>query len=665
MSVQEPAEQAGPTAAVPSGRTAVPNPAAGGEGAQSTPPLLPPAGRSPVPPPPAVPPRPTTPSDPTSTPLTPAPAAVPDTAPQVAFTGRPAGATALPARQLRSHPPVALSLRGSAAGDAPAGGVPPADSPGRAPSRGAVRAPSRGAVRLAGARRAPGRELATADALRIERRLRPLFQGLPPHSGIAVAVIQGEQRAVACRGYTDPAALRPVRADTRFELGSVTKTFTALLLAEMVARGEVRYDDPIEQYLPAGAVPGYPKERPITLLHLATHTSGLPRLPVGLLPSTTPHWFTRPCATFGVAHLLHSLARTPVRGTPGNQVRYSSLGCGLLGLVLENAAGLRYEDLLADRVCAPLGLLDTSCGPGGEVGSGYRRGRRVPSFRMPALPGAAALRSSADDMLRYLQALVVAGAADGLDASLRTALSEVRRPRAPWRATGGGICLGWKQQLVGAIGGEAERAEAAEEMDRQAAWELGGQATAREPSASSPEQRLRQVLLGLPQGAAASRMSGVRGRAGRAAARMPADRTGGGWRGGPRAPAARDSAAWDSAGGAVGRGRAAVPGEERVRDGRGARDDWGARDGRDGWGAAGTAGAPAALGAWDRRAEAQQVLFHEGGTRGFLAFAGFDPQAGTGLVALVSSPPAKRRRFLQAAHVTLRELAADADRQRC
>ncbi|GAB2722028.1 serine hydrolase domain-containing protein [Kitasatospora kifunensis] len=430
-------------------------------------------------------------------------------------------------------------------------------------------------LRLAGARTPTSPVLATADALRLERRLRPLFQGLPAHSGVAVAVIQGDQRTVACRGYTDPAAQRPVRADSRFEIGSITKTFTALLLAEMVARGEVGYDDPIDRYLPAGSAPGYPKERPITLLHLATHTSGLPRLPVGLLPSATPHWFTRPCATFSAAHLLRSLARTPVRGTPGTQVRYSSLGCGLLGLLLENAAGARYEDLLESRVCAPLGLLDTSCAPGGEVGSGYRRGRRIPSFRIPALPGAAGLRSSADDMLRYVQALLVmdggsqvaagsaligqsagsvgpvgsvgsVGLADGLDlvrpveqplpradSTLRYALSEVRRPRAARRLAGTRVCLGWKQRLLEPATGSTSRA-------RSAAARCG-----------------------------------------------------------------RES--------------------DRCRPGQGG----------------------------------EAVLFHEGVTRGFVAFAGFNPQAGTGLVALVSAPPPRRRRFLQTAYETLRGLSTE------
>ncbi|WP_051755017.1 serine hydrolase domain-containing protein [Kitasatospora purpeofusca] len=286
----------------------------------------------------------------------------------------------------------------------------------------------------------------------LDRLLRPLFRAAAPAGGAAVVVIRGDERTVACRGHAVRSTERPVRADTRFELGSVTKTFTGLLLAEMAARGEVGYDDPIDRYLPADAAPGYPQERPITLLHLATHTSGLPRLPDGVLPGQVPRWFTRPYATFGPAHLLRALPRTAVRGTPGTQVRYSNLGCGLLGLLLANAAGQRYDDLLAARVCGPLGLMDTSCGPGREEDAGYRRGRRVPSFRLPALPGAAALRSTADDMLRYLQAHLALDAvplperADA--AALRTALNEVRRPRTDGRRGGPRICLGWNHRAL-------------------------------------------------------------------------------------------------------------------------------------------------------------------------------------------------------------------------
>ncbi|MED7947941.1 serine hydrolase domain-containing protein [Streptomyces sp. BE303] len=355
--------------------------------------------------------------------------------------------------------------------------------------------------RLPGHRPGPGSGSASGSAAAaasepgpdLGRLLRPLFRAAAPGGGAAVVVIRGDERTVACRGHVDRSVERPVRADTRFELGSVTKTFTGLLLAEMAARGEVGYDDPIDRYLPADAAPGYPHERPITLLHLATHTSGLPRLPDGLLPAVAPRWFTRPYATFGPAHLLRALPRTAVRGTPGAQVRYSNLGCGLLGLLLANAAGQRYDDLLAARVCGPLGLVDTSCGPGREEDAGYRRGRRVPSFRLPALPGAAALRSTADDMLRYLQANLALDAVplpERADAAvLRTALGEVRRPRTGGRRGGPRICLGWNHRASWSHRGPADPEDPEDLSDGADVAELAGASrSAARPGPESPAE---------------------------------------------------------------------------------------------------------------------------------------------------------------------------------
>ncbi|WP_406201918.1 beta-lactamase family protein [Kitasatospora sp. NBC_01560] len=437
---------------------------------------------------------------------------------------------------------------------------------------------------------------ATEPGPDLEHLLRPLFHAAAPGAGAAVVVIRGAERTVACRGHSDRSRERPVRADTRFELGSVTKTFTGLLLAEMAARGEVGYDDPIDRYLPADAAPGYPHERPITLLHLATHTSGLPRSPVGLLPALAPRWFTRPYATFGPAHLLRALPRTPVRGTPGAQVRYSNLGCGLLGLLLANAAGQRYDDLLEARVCGPLGLMDTSCGPGREDAAGYRRGRRVPSFRLPALPGAAALRSTADDMLRYLQAHLALDAVplpERADAAvLRTALGEVRRPRAGRRRGGTRISLGWNHRSVPSGGPAAARAVG------KAAGKDGGPGVA------------------------------------------PFDAWSDGWSDG-----SVDASFDGSAGGPLGRpfGRPFGP-------------LYGEAVGEQ----AGPAAEEAVGGALDAPADGMaEVVYHVGTTRGFTTFVGFSPRAQVGLAVMAGTPPLRSRGFAQSAYDTLRALVAE------
>ncbi|GAA2382435.1 hypothetical protein GCM10010420_00420 [Streptomyces glaucosporus] len=261
-----------------------------------------------------------------------------------------------------------------------------------------------------------------------------------PGPAVAVVVLRGDESAVLCRGASP---------GTRFELGSVTKTFTALLLAEMAARGEVRLDAPIGEHLPADLLPEGHGDR-ITLTHLATHTSGLPRLPPGLMRMALPRWYTNPYETFTPDHLLRALPRTRVRRPPGTRVRYSNFGVGLLGRLLADAAGADYGDVLAARVLEPLGLEDTTCDPALPQATGHLRGRPRPPWLIPGLPGAGALRSSARDMGRCLAALL-SPPADAGD-TLRAALHEVTRPRVT-EPGGDQVCLVWKRRTVPADDG--------------------------------------------------------------------------------------------------------------------------------------------------------------------------------------------------------------------
>ncbi|MFP8959699.1 serine hydrolase domain-containing protein [Streptomyces nanhaiensis] len=252
-----------------------------------------------------------------------------------------------------------------------------------------------------------------------------------PGPAVAVVAVRAGESRMLCRGAS---------AATRFELGSVTKTFTALLLAEAVARGELGHDDPIAGLLPAAAVPEGYGDR-ITLAHLASHTAGLPVLPPGLLARAVPRFYTNPYEGFTPEHLLHALSQTRVRHPPGQRVRYSNFGVGLLGRLLSDAAGTPYGEALATRVLTPLGLADSTCDPGLPQATGHWHGRPRPPWRIPGLPGAGALRSSARDLRRYLEVLL--SPPPETDEALRTALHDVTRPRAT--APGGDrMCLAWK-----------------------------------------------------------------------------------------------------------------------------------------------------------------------------------------------------------------------------
>jgi D-alanyl-D-alanine-carboxypeptidase/D-alanyl-D-alanine-endopeptidase len=255
-----------------------------------------------------------------------------------------------------------------------------------------------------------------------------------------LAALWGGERAVACHGtpawHTDTA----VDAHTLFELGSVTKTFTALLLAEMAVRGEVSYDDPITAYLPPGALPRHTAAESITLAHLATHTGGLPRVPTNLLPRAVSTWWTNPYAGYRLNDLYQATTRIRPRHPPGTRVRYSNFGVGLLGQLLANATGRDYPELVIDRVCHPLGLTETRTVADPGCASGYRRDRPVPPWEMDALAAAGSLRSSATDLLRYLDAQLHPQATP-----LTEALCAVQVPRA---AIGGkdSICLVWNHR---------------------------------------------------------------------------------------------------------------------------------------------------------------------------------------------------------------------------
>ncbi|MFE7190994.1 serine hydrolase domain-containing protein [Kitasatospora sp. NPDC057541] len=281
-----------------------------------------------------------------------------------------------------------------------------------------------------------------------ERELAELVRAAGPgSSAVTLAVAQGERRAVRCAGRVDHGVGEPCTPDTVFELGSITKTFTALLLAELAAGGELALDDPVERHLPADWRPADVRHGgPIRLLHLATHTSGLPRLPPGLMTSAVAAWNSNPYAAYGDRRLRVGLARTTVRHRPGERFGYSNFGVGLLGRLLTEAGrGAGYAELLADRICRPLGLWATTCSPDSPHRAiGHRHGRPLPPWRIPGLPGAGAVRASGADLLRYLRAHLRPGEGGPAGAgALGQALREVQRPRLRLPRSGDQLCLVW------------------------------------------------------------------------------------------------------------------------------------------------------------------------------------------------------------------------------
>jgi serine-type D-Ala-D-Ala carboxypeptidase/endopeptidase len=278
----------------------------------------------------------------------------------------------------------------------------------------------------------PGVELrATVDAI-LDRHGRA-------HVGLVVGVWWDGETWTFVRGRLEAGRPEAPSPATIFEIGSVTKVFTALLLADMAAEGLVGLDDPVQRYLPAH-VKLPVRRRPITLLDLATHSSGLPRLPKGLLRLSLRDR-TNPYAAFTVGRLERAVRETRPQGPPGEKIRYSNFGFGLLGHVLALRAGRDYEQLVRERICDPLGLRDTSVSIGPESAKRFaqghsRRGKPVRHWDLPTLAGAGALRSTLADLLCFVELQLCAPSTP-----LGVAARSTHEPRAKR-----GIleqCLGW------------------------------------------------------------------------------------------------------------------------------------------------------------------------------------------------------------------------------
>ena len=172
--------------------------------------------------------------------------------------------------------------------------------------------------------------------------------------GIVVGVIGPQGRRVISYGHLNQSDARPLNGDTVFEIGSVGKVFTALLLADMAQKGEVALVDPVAKYLPANVKLPERNGRQITLVDLVTHTSGLP-----FMPDDVPVADESAAIKYGPQQLYQFLARYELPRDPGTEWDYSNIDYWLLGQALASRAGTVFQSLLRARVIAPLNLQST------------------------------------------------------------------------------------------------------------------------------------------------------------------------------------------------------------------------------------------------------------------------------------------------------------------
>jgi CubicO group peptidase (beta-lactamase class C family) len=249
-------------------------------------------------------------------------------------------------------------------------------------------------------------------------------------TGAVVALVDRDRTTVVTFGTVGLDDLRPVDEHTVYELGSIQKVLDALALADMVRRGEIALDDPVERHLPADV--RLPRRgAPITLLHLVTHTSGL--------PGRRTNSIAEECAATldGVREFLES--HVPAR-PPGAGYEYSNVGAQLLRFALAMRAGMGYETLLRTRVCAPLGMDSTMIAPTPALAARMAVGHNDRLQRVPNDEGV--LKSSAADLSRLLRACLVPGA------PLHDATASMLSPRVPIGA-GVAVALGWNVETHG------------------------------------------------------------------------------------------------------------------------------------------------------------------------------------------------------------------------
>lgn len=242
---------------------------------------------------------------------------------------------------------------------------------------------------------------------------------------LVVGVTQRGERYV--KGVRSPDATKAILPDgeTVFEIGSITKAFTCILLAKLEADGAVALDDTIAEYLRKDLRLA-PQVAAITLRQLATHTSGLPRNAESFLKLAIADVHT--CyAQYKREDLYESLRTVKLEHKPGARWLYSTFGLGLLGHILQLKSGTPWEVLVKETLCNPLGLKNTTISLSKEqqarLALGYADGKPVPNWEFDVLAPAGALRSTVNDMLTFAEANLAV-----TDSALSKAMHRARQP---------------------------------------------------------------------------------------------------------------------------------------------------------------------------------------------------------------------------------------------
>jgi len=230
------------------------------------------------------------------------------------------------------------------------------------------------------------------------------YTTMPTTSGLAIGLIANGKTNYYYYGETTQRNNVLPDKETLFEIGSITKTFTATLLARAVLQGTIKLADPILKYLP-DSVAQNENLAGITFQNLATHTAGLPRLPSNLASDET----LDPYKDYDVNALFSYLKHYKQHQKPDSLYEYSNLGYGIIGELLAQQYHLSYSELIEKEICKPLGLVNTTEFPDSDklqdfIPTYNKEGDLTPHWHFQALSGAGSLKSTVADLLKYAEA---------------------------------------------------------------------------------------------------------------------------------------------------------------------------------------------------------------------------------------------------------------------
>jgi len=267
-----------------------------------------------------------------------------------------------------------------------------------------------------------------------------------PHAGLVIGIVKEGNQHVYGYGTIERGKSQAPDGDTVFELASVGKTFTATVLGQMHLQKELDWHSPIASVLPKSTQAPSFGGRDITLLDLATQTSGLPSLPGNFTPKDP----LNPYADYAVEDMYRGLAEIELPRPPGKKYEYSNLGFGLLGHILELKANTTYEELIVNRLCDPLGMDSTRMTLDESIKSRlaipHDNGKPVPVWEDRTMAGAGSFLSTAGDMLKYVEAHLTDG-----NGTLREATRTTIQKRQPTDSPATAIGLAWHIDSENAI----------------------------------------------------------------------------------------------------------------------------------------------------------------------------------------------------------------------